>query len=214
MLTGVGMEEHEYGNGISDGAGLAEATEERLGHLSIADYDLTPGQQEETSSREVAEVTSVPTETTRLLHTVSAVAAAAFADSGYASSDGLKLRMRTHVSATNDRDRLANVLQTFGAACADRSTVGIAVVSTTECKAQAWLFEVVSGDDYTALSVAFASDAPPPSLLLRRVDLEEDYLTSHAHGSAVGIDSTEGVLGIRLPDGSNVPRYRLAATGP
>ena len=145
---------------------------------------------------------------TRTLHTVSAVAASAFAEAGFVLDGNLKLYMREHMHASKDRSGFAEALQKFGVECRGRSTVGIAVVSTTESDAQAWLFEAEGGDD-TPLRAVLTKDAPLPSLLLRQVNRNEDYLASHAHGSAVGIDSSEGVSGIRLPDGEEVPRNPL-----
>jgi len=145
---------------------------------------------------------------TKTFHTVAAAAAAAFADAGYATSVDLKLHMRQHMRPTDDRDGFAEILQKFGAGCAVTSTVGIAVVSTTESTVEAWLFEAQGSDD-SALRSVLAEDAKSPSLLLRQVNMEEDYLASHAHGSAIGIDPTEGVAGIRLPDGEEVPRFSL-----
>jgi hypothetical protein len=193
---------------------------ERLVSMHIANPDHLPnppetvvekvGEERGAVAAVVAAATEVSAET-RTFHTVAAAAAAAFSEAGYAPKDDLKLHMRMHVPmhATEDRSGFAEALQTFGAACAERSTVGIAVVSTTEGAAQAWLFEAEGGDD-SALRAVLAEDAPPPpSLLLRQVNLAEDYLASHAHGSAIGIDPSEGVSGLRLPDGEEVPRLPL-----
>ena len=155
----------------------------------------------------------VPDKRSRTAHTVSAAAAAAYADAGYAPAVGTTLRMGKHLSGTEGRDAFAEHLYAFGADCAARMSVGIAVVSIAEVVREAWLFDVVDGDGaYVRLPVDDDGGETASSLLLRQVDLAEDYLATHAHGSAVGIDPTEGVSGIRLPDAGDVPREKLATT--
>lgn len=182
----------------------------RLGRVRITNPDVVPNLLESAMAEADTAAAEGPnvSATTRTLHTVAAAAAAAFSEAGYATADDLKLCMRQNLHATEDRNEFAEALLKFGTECAKKSAVGIAVVSTTKGSAQAWLFEAETGDS-SALHAAFAQDASPPSLLLRHVNLQEDYLASHAHGSAIGIDPSSGVSGIRLPDGEEIPRIPL-----
>lgn len=219
--TGGGQGENNGGALTEDEEGTqAREVADRLGRLRVANHDPSAPQlnsvagkttaappEEQTTARHAVAAADVCRDD-KTLHAVSAAAAAAFTEAGYAASADLKLCMRQHLCATDNRDGFAETLQKFGVACAGRSTVGIAVVETTECAAQAWLFEVEGGDD-AALRAVLTSDAQPPSLLLRQVNVQEDYLARHAHGSAIGIDPSEGVSGIRLPDGEEVPRVQL-----
>lgn len=196
--------------------GLPQETALKLGHLSMD--DAPPLAEKEAPEGDA--LTAPPTDVdvkTRILHTVSAAAASAFTEAGYAPFAGMKLHMRTHLGARVDRLVFAEDIQAFGETCAKRSTVGIAVVSTVDGVAEAWLFEVEGGsDEETGLRPPVTDDGDtstsPPSLLLRHVDLQEDYLANYKHGSAIGIDPTEGVTGVRLPEGEDVPRHPLAAT--